>query len=289
MARQRPSPLPPLASAAGKTPHITVVAQFPPKSPTELALEAQDRAERDKADQQAAQTNGWLVGIGLAQVGVFLAQLWVFGYQARKLRQTVVAAEQQSADTRESIRQSARSAAAIEALGENMAKSAAAAAESVATVKDRTARQMRAYLTVVIGGATFQEREKNLRFEARPLLVNTGNTPAYDVAYVAEAGIFSVPLPPGAAPQPSADLALLGAVVGPHQNSIMTALVSDFVDDAEVDAVKHGDGKSLYTWGIVTYKDVFGEQHATIFCQQIFWHPNDQIAGLYIAGRNSAD
>src|SRR5262249_20928665 len=46
-----------------------------------------------------------------------------------------------------------------------------------------TRAQLRAYLSVVIGTAVYQERDKNLRFEAKPTIVNTGQTPAYNVRY----------------------------------------------------------------------------------------------------------
>jgi hypothetical protein len=45
---------------------------------------------------------------------------------------------------------------------------------------DRSSKkELRAYVSVVVGSAVYQEREKNLRFEGKPLMVNTGRTPAY--------------------------------------------------------------------------------------------------------------
>lgn len=270
----------------GVSPPITVLAQLPPKSRAELALEAEDRAERQGADREAAHTDSWLVAIGIVQIVVFLGQLLVFGDQARKLRKTVLAAEQQSADMRESIRQSARSASALEVLGENMAKSAAAAAESVATMKERTALQMRAYLGVVIGAAVPQDRRAGLLFEVKPTLQNFGNTPASDVAYDAKAAILPAPLPQGL-DLPMGQPPEAGAVMGPHEQRSMSAVVNGLVPDAEVAQIKLGQPRALYVWGVVKYKDIFGEQHETHFCHHMYWG-DKQVLGHYVPGRNHA-
>lgn len=52
-----------------------------------------------------------LVIIGWVQSAIFVAQLFVFGYQALKLHQTVQAAAQQSGDMKRSIEEATRAAA----------------------------------------------------------------------------------------------------------------------------------------------------------------------------------
>ena len=54
-----------------------------------------------------------------------------------------------------------------------------------------TRAQLRAYLSVIIGTAVYQERDKNFRFEAKPAIVNNGQTPAYNVRYRIKADIFT--------------------------------------------------------------------------------------------------
>src|SRR5258708_756447 len=54
---------------------------------------------------------------------------------------------------------------------------------------------MRSYLCVNICTGVYQERAKDLRFEAKPMLLNTGYTPAHNVTYKAKADILPFPLP----------------------------------------------------------------------------------------------
>lgn len=267
-------------------PPIIVTVQSPPKSRDVLAAEAADRTERLKADRDAAGTNQWVVRIGVAQVVVFILQLVVFGYQAQKLRLTVVAADRQSADMKESIAQAARAAAAMETLSASMEKSAAMAAENVALLKERTALQMRAYLSVVIGGAIYQESAKQLRFEARPVIHNSGNTPANGVSYTAKAAILPYPLP-GDLQLPEGDVPAVGAVIGPREDRIMFAVVDEMVPDDQVASIKQGTPRALYVWGLLKYKDIFDEEHRTEFCHRLYWL-GDTVMGNYAPGRNLA-
>jgi hypothetical protein len=152
-----------------QTPIIVEVSQ-PDKTPKELELEAQERTDRAAREQETRATNQRLVWIGMLQLVVFVLQFLVFGYQAYKLQQTVSEADAQSSDMKASIAQATRAATAMEKVAENVSLSAKAATDSVAILKDRTALQMRAYLSVVAGSAVYQERQKRFRFEARPLL-----------------------------------------------------------------------------------------------------------------------
>lgn len=164
----------------------------------------------------------------LAGIGAF--QLIVFGYQAYQLKNTVKAASEQIADTKriiaeasrsatameevakhigssaetvsaqsksmeQSVSEAARLASAMEVVAKEMAVSSKAAVESVVALRERTAQQMRAYLTVNIGAAIYQERAKNWKFEGKPLLINTGHTPAKKVSFKASAAILKAPLP----------------------------------------------------------------------------------------------
>ena len=159
---------------------------------------------------------------------------------------------------------------------------------------DTAKRQLRAYLVVTIGSATFQERrtaEKggDLKFECRPILTNTGETPARNIRFNARAGIYSTPLSKGAYLAEGGDADISESMMGPHQTANLFAVVDGFCADNEVEKIKAGCfEKGLYVWGLITYEDVFGERHFTRFCQQIFW-VGDEIRGIYIPGRNDAD
>ena len=172
------------------------------------------------------------------------------------------------------------------------AASAKAMRESVTLSKDTAKRQLRAYLTVGIGEAIYQERrmpeKPDLMFEARPLLINTGETPAHGIRFKARAAILPVPLPREVNLPETFDDGM-DSMLGPNQSANMFAVVDGFCHDQDVETIKRGDGRALYVWGLITYVDVFGDQHYTRFCQQIFWTINDGVRGLYIPGRNDAD
>jgi hypothetical protein len=65
--------------------------------------------------------------------------------------------------------------------------------------EEASKRELRAYLTVVIGQATYQERRSeekggDLMFDARPLLINTGQTPARKIIFKVRAAIMPMPM-----------------------------------------------------------------------------------------------
>src|SRR5262249_49454538 len=136
----RPSPTP-----------VIVEVHEAQKSAEERAQEQADSEARKRNDEATLSINRKLVWVGWGQLGVFVLQLLVFVSQAYNLHQTVRAADKQARDMRDSIAESARAATALEALGTSVAASARTAAESVLTLRERTALQMRAYLTVVVG------------------------------------------------------------------------------------------------------------------------------------------
>ena len=64
-----------------------------PKSQQEAEQDARDRAEKAANDKAARETNRYLILIGFLQFAVFVGQLFVYFYQAVKLRQTVAATQ----------------------------------------------------------------------------------------------------------------------------------------------------------------------------------------------------
>jgi hypothetical protein len=235
-----------------------------------------------------------LVIVTIVAVRAALKTLGSINAQVDEMRRTgeqtdklIVENIAQSKAMQQSVAESARLAAAMEAVANHIAVSAKAATDSVAALKERTAQQMRAYLAVVIGTGVYQERDKNLRFEGKPFLINTGHTPAHMVCYKAKAAILPVPAPKDFGFQ-LGDEVIGGSILGPQQNANLSGIVDDFVDDAEVEDIKTSKGKALYVWGIVTYEDIFGEAHYTKFCQCLIWLPDGKVFGVYIAGHNDA-
>jgi hypothetical protein len=249
---------------------LVVKTLEPVKSQTEAAQVAKERQQKSAHDWWTVILTGILTFIAFGQLGVYF-------YQAIKLRETVKAAGEQSKAMERHIGEAARSARAMENIAE--------------VIQSGNVAIIRAYLSVIIGIATYQERQDGLKFEARPSLVNTGSTPARNVKIriaaeivtSAQAENFTYPIPEEIAKAP--------AVAAPHQTYILSAIVKDFVPDADVADIKHGrEGKGALTvWGMVTYDDIFGQSHTTKFAQWLFWYPNQTVYGYYIPGQNDMD
>jgi hypothetical protein len=167
--------------------------------------------------------------------------------------------------------------------------------QSVAGAENASKRELRAYLTVIIGAAVHQERRSpdqggDLMFDCRPLVCNTGRTPARKMTFKARAAVMPFPLPKETHLPEGTDEGEQWNILGPQQQANMFAVVDGFRPDEEVEPIKRGTGdKSLYVWGLVTYEDVFGDSHFTRFCQRIYWDLKDQVRGIYVPGRNDAD
>jgi len=122
--------------------------------------------------------------------------------------------------------------------------------------------------------------------------VNTGNTPARNVRYRARAMLTDMRLPDDFDFSLSTPL-IGGSLMGPHQSTITSAVVDDFVDDDEVEDIKRGRGpKFLRVWGVVYYDDVFGDGHFTNF-RQVLWliggPQGDVVFGIYPPRHNDAN
>jgi hypothetical protein len=189
----------------------------------------------------------------------------------------------QSKSMQLSVAEAARLASAMEVVSKEIAVSSKAAMASVTAIN----QQMRAYLCVVIGTALYQDRAKNLKFQTVPSIVNAGLTPAHKVSFSASAAILPAPLPADFTfplPAPTSGT----SVIGPRQNITVTPVVEDFCDDSEIEGIKHAaQGKALYTWGIFTYEDIFGNPQYTKFCQIYTWLQDGKTTWGYYADRHN--
>ncbi|MGD1147537.1 MAG: hypothetical protein ABR961_06280 [Thermoanaerobaculaceae bacterium] len=242
-----------------------------PKTAEETADDRQTRHDQSSA-------NWWMVKLTAAVFFVGVIQAIVFGLQARRLKETIKKMDQiaggQTKDTRDAITQAARSAGAVE--------------QVAAGLQERARQELRAYICVVVGEAIFQERTKNLRFSTHPFMINKGATPAHNVRYRAAAEIRPVPLPADFTfPLPQRDSGPM--VVGPDQSIQMGALVENEVPDEQVEQIKSGlGGRGLYTWGVITYDDVFGGKHETEFAIHVIWLHDARNYGWFQSGHNRA-
>jgi hypothetical protein len=234
------------------------------------------------------ENSGTITALATLAIAAFTLTLW------RATSGMLSAAGEQSGAMERHIREAANSAKAMQDVAKAMTTNTVLMAESVATSKQIadqqkvvTEMQLRAYVSVVIGGGLYQERGKGLRFEARPVLVNSGSTPARKVVHTAHAAIFPAPLPKDL-PLPIRQNEAGGeGMIGPHQSREMSATLDRFVADADVEDIKKAKGNGLYVWGIVTYEDAFGQPRETRYCQMITWHPDGRIWGYYTPNRNN--
>lgn len=150
----------------------------------------------------------------------------------------------------------------------------------------------RAYLVVVIGTAVYQERREgqdDLYFSVRPLLINTGSTPARKICIRITADILPIPVPDDFGfPVPEVTVNDAG-IVGTHKEYGLSATLNRFVPDEEVPAIKEGRDRALCAWGLITYEDMYGKPHSTRFGQWITWWTNGNVFGYYLAGQNDFD
>ena len=142
-------------------------------------------------------------------------------------------------------------------------------------------REMRAYLSVVVGGADYQDRETNFKFAGYPILKNNGRTPAYKIRYWSKAEIIPDALIENYQFQIIPTQELSQASIGPGEDRILTCIVPEFVNYAEVSDIKIGKGKALWVWGTLHYEDAFGDSHHVNFSQRLRWLINGQVFGTY--------
>ena len=240
-------------------------------------------------DQEIIIFDRWLIFIGIVQALIFLLQLFVFAYQAWKLRETVKAAAEDSKDMKRSIAEATRAANAMEKFAESAASQAHAIDEQVATTKDTMPRLLRAYVCVDFGAAHFQKPETGFKFEVRLLLINAGQTPAYKVAFKVRADVLPFPLPQDfdfAVPDnPAGSESTLGGHAPPIT---LTGVVGWLYNEAEVAEIISGS-KRLYIFGTVTYEDVYHLRRYTNFCFSVIWLEDGKSMGLFTKRHNDAD
>jgi hypothetical protein len=148
---------------------------------------------------------------------------------------------------------------------------AASAVRGVEIVRDSAQRELRAYLTVHAGTIDLQINTMNRRFEAHPLVHNSGQTPAYNVRFRIGFGMLPLPLPP------TMDLFL-----GPDDpntgdrftlpskgNHNLFVSAPRMYSDEEVRQVNALDGNALYVYGQIAYEDIFRREWRTNFSYYI--------------------
>lgn len=231
----------------GQLPSVVKVI-FDAKSPDQLRNEEAEKQEHSTYERRTANSTialAWITGL-LAFATCILA---AYTYKLWNATNKMVVGAEASANNQftamqASIAEAVKTTTAMEIVAEGVKISANAATESVATLKEVTSKQMRAYLTVVIGSATYQERMKNLKFAARPRLVNTGHTPAHKVKFKCNAAILPAVLPEDFTFPLSGEFRG-GAVLGPGHFNELLGVVEDFCDDQTIEMIKQAQEEAL--------------------------------------------
>ncbi|HML07824.1 MAG TPA: hypothetical protein VK430_06805 [Xanthobacteraceae bacterium] len=129
-------------------------------------------------------------------------------------------------------------------------------------------RQLRAYLTTAVGQCLRQTRTLNLEF--RPIILNTGQTPAYDVYILnsmallspTEATNYDFRIPE----QPPATLMTLG----PRQERFTHVIAGRKMTRNEMrEWIAHR--KLIFVYGTIHYRDAFQKPRFTNFCYSILY------------------
>jgi hypothetical protein len=190
---------------------------------------------------------------------------------------------------KQSIAEASRAATAMRDVAESIAASTKVANENLAVFKDANLRQMRAYLTVGLGGVVPQDKTTNYHLEVRMILQNTGNTPAYNVKSATRIDIFPFPLPDDFV-LPKVSLGESSNILGPHQQLVLTGGVArEIFSDEDMNEMQFGIHKQLFVYGTVAYDDAFGIQRMTNFFQRIAWLKGNTFLGFNMRDHNDAD
>lgn len=152
---------------------------------------------------------------------------------------------------------------------------------------ESTKRELRAYITVKAGSIFFQRPDVNAPFEARPVIVNAGKTPARNVRTGFKIKVLPFPLPESIGL--TAGGLEGGGSIGPGETREAFFVSLDRVlSDEEVSAIQVGGNERLYVYGLVEYTDAFGDNQFTVFCQYIAWDADGNPAGIFTARFNNA-
>ena len=133
-------------------------------------------------------------------------------------------------------------------------------------------KQMRAYVAVDVGDATYQDEK--LRFAASVTLRNSGYTPAKNITYTITADILDSELSKDFEFKDYGVKTTNDATLSPRQDFAIRGIVSDRVAEDQVSSIKAGDGKNLYVWGTVSYEDIFSNHWYTNFCYRYAFFAN---------------
>jgi hypothetical protein len=239
------------------------------------SIPAESPPNEIKKEKEKGSYDWWIVYLTVGLVAVGLAQVFLFWWQLSLIRASL---------------NDAKVAADAAKLGAEAAKESADAMRSVATIIDNNGRkQMRAYLSFITGNCFPQDREKGNKYQIRIFVKNTGFTPAHAVHVRFKTKIFPYPLPEDAdLSLPNRPISEEAGYIAAAQQSYYTAWLDEIIDDETIKEIKTLNGKGLYVYGNVQYKDVWGNAWYTNFLHLSLWDRADIYNTLNMSRHNDA-
>lgn len=154
-----------------------------------------------------------------------------------------------------------RSMRDAEKMAESAKVSADAAAATVKVMQDTAVRQLRAYVSLIKGAASINDKHG---FDIVLSVKNFGQTPAYGVRYFCDAIVLSVPLqepfPPVRDP-----LTERTRVIPPQSgNDIVMRSKHGAAENVDLAAIARGS-KCLFVYGYLIYTDTFSVKRTSYF------------------------
>lgn len=240
---------------------------------TNSALDNQRRADNNEDGSSKSSPDWWFNG-GLILVG--LLQLYVFGKQAQRLKQSVdltrEIANRQEGDMRASIAESARAATAMEGVAAGIAASVTNARELMDTQRQFGKLQMRPYISVIEPGFIPQNIATPYYAEVQLIMVNTGHTPAHNIRFAAFLRVLPAPLPNDFDFTVRPDQIITSGHINPGQRLFFRRNVGHILPAQQYAEIIQGRGiNRLYIYGTIFFDDVFGDIHQTNFCSFGVW------------------
>ncbi|MGA9754724.1 MAG: hypothetical protein WBV23_06245 [Desulfobaccales bacterium] len=151
-------------------------------------------------------------------------------------------------------------------------KAADAATATVKTMRDTAGRQLRAYLSARF--ETIFIFSPTIRVTIKFIMLNHGQTPAYNVTHSSLVEVLPYPLPinyqlPSISPPPDTTFVL-------HPTATLDgySLAARNFSKEEISRIVNNDGYRIYTFGVVKYKDTFGRSRQTKFCYSVIGDNN---------------
>lgn len=212
--------------------------------------------------------SGTLVALATIILAIFTFFLW------RSTHKLWIVTKKQSKDNQKSL---------------FITKESSEATKKIVSTMEANARmQLRAYLSVAPLACVPQDKTTGWKHEVRMIIHNTGYTPAHTVNFSICARVMDFPLPDDfELSLPIQEHTAAGHIAHGQQFFIVASL-EDFISDQKLEEIVKGNGQKLYVYGTVKYKDVFGEEHYTNFCQFGVWDVKGNFGTRNIFRHNDA-